>query len=147
MITKERLEELIKQKAIIYHKLCYGVEPIKAIDYDYEWYGLNDIFETKEEAELYLEFGDIQKIERLSLPSFEEFCREKSFNFSYYSKFNCFNYCKIKLVEENIEIEIIYNITTFTPDYVKGENVFKKECNMENYIEACRLAKKLFLGE
>ena len=107
MIKKERLEELIEQGAKIYdkyanHLMLFNFEQKDDVgfyshktyiknghlvcecigDYDYHFeYCLEDLFETKEDAEEYAEFGNITRIERLELPSWEEFNKVSVFTF------------------------------------------------------------------
>ena len=150
MIIKERLEELIKEQATIYFitsepfiagaSSFIGIQEIKynAIPtfWKKHWEDYKDwMYETKEEAEWYLEFGNITRTETLKLPSWEEF--NKNSYFQFVSK----DMSNIVLAESGyLEID----------EYIDGEFIqtyFHKEMNKENYIEACRMAKKLFLGE
>ena len=156
MITHKRLKELIKQGAKIwcicdytYHKS----KPNKKIEYydlssedvcmspaELRNYGLriynslgywNDVryenlFETKEEAEWYKEFGCIERTERLELPTWEEFNKQPEFYFDAYT-----------LIKINDKILLKDSFK----DYVY------KEFTKENYTVACRKAKELFLGD
>lgn len=160
MITDERLKELIKEKATIYYivktSFIAGVsnfveveelnltENHKILNSDKEYiclYGdtgyrikLENIFETKEDAEFALRYKRIPKTEYLDLPTWEEF--KKLGEFTFYG----FHQGKIKMFysisDDNIKID------TGIDWYV-----FSKKYNKENYIKACRLCKKLFLGE
>lgn len=90
MITRERLNELVKQGATIYVE-CWGkTKKLDLNDLEYMevedddiYYELTDntarttdlehLFETQEEAEWYKEFGNIVRSEVLDLPTWEEF--------------------------------------------------------------------------
>lgn len=161
MITKERLKELIEQRAIIYrvgmcfifdYKLdkTYYIEDNNLVqsfcefddDVVTRYLGtFDELYETKEEAEWQLEFGNIQRTEILSLPSWEEFCEwdklipNYSFKFTSKAKEHFMLY-----LWEHKEI-FIWSIDDRAYYRCWGEAI------KENYIEACRLAKKLFLGE
>lgn len=146
MITKEHLEELIKEKATIYYK--GGIKKPQFYKWsgywftDYSifheklniWYELKDLFETKEEAEWYLKFGNITRTETLKLPSWEEFKEIRFVEFFY----NEYDYM---LQYQNISQKIAVYDRNNKGDY------FLMEATKENYIEACKLCKKIFLGE
>lgn len=154
MITKERLVELIEQGATIYGKIYGDILAIELskknkpeIKYDdrldvyctsNEWRNKMQfcyLCETKEEAEWELEFGNITRTETLKLPKWEEFNKNSYFQFVSKDMSNV-------VLAESSYLEI--------NEYIDGEFVqtfFHKEMNKENYIEACKLAKKLFLGE
>ena len=149
MISRERLEELIEQEATIYDPdtMWESIGEIKLnkkmkvkdgrLDGDLGDLGLKgamcscfvrleDLVESKEEAEWIIEFGCITRTERLELPTWEEFNNQPEFYFDDYT-----------LVKINDKILLK---DTFE-DYVY------KEFTKENYILACRKAKELFLGE
>ena len=166
MITKERLEELIKEEkgcyilanayTIGYIHLNKRYEPIiktnedgynlwvfTSNEYDFRDC-INDynLFETKEEAEWYLEFGNITRTETLELPSWEE-VQEML-------KVDC-NECQIV---EKYNIKLYLEVNRYIPiqiklfvDYGTYYEKFNWNLSKENYIEACRMAKNLFLGE
>ena len=94
MITKERLEELIEQGATIYsldtkyygcvkylelenklEKLEFNqIEEVKLFITDngwWHWFSLKDLYESKEDVDEILEFGNITRMERLELPSWD----------------------------------------------------------------------------
>lgn len=140
MISKERLEELIEQGATVYYPIPYGANNIKltklyrVYDWNNELYlfvgdtnycPLSILFETKEDAEWYKEFGCIERTERLDLPTWEEFNNQPEFYFDDYT-----------LVKINDKILLKDGFE----DYVY------KEFTKENYILACRKCKELFLG-
>ena len=153
MILKERLEELIKQGATIYNissKKYVGQRKLDRfawIDDDClcfdkteypEMAYLQNLFETKEEAEWELEFGNITRTETLRLPSWEYWQKVSKYGMyamSFFDKEN--HYCELQILETIKVVKWGYGRT------VEFENSVSKE----NYIEACRLCKKLFLGE
>lgn len=157
MISKERLEELIKEGATIYDIFLGNIYFVdltmakyydvpKYIEYKNNYYDCNltrdiqDLFETKEEVEWELEFGNITRTETLNLPTWEELQKdlEKCPDGEYVIVDNyriTFTYYKPS------RFELISNCDYYTCDnYNFGST-------KENYIEACRVAKKMFLGE
>lgn len=156
MITKERLEELIEQGATIYvyNRKYIGCCSLKnAFDCDDEILYLDDkddgeieyltnLFETKEDAEEYAEFGNITRTEKLTLPSWEEFSKwDKSVKF--YNKQNKYSmYVFVKNKNTNNCRIIIY-----ADDGEQDWIVFQQPLSKENYDEARRLCVKLFKGE
>ena len=157
MITKERLEELIEQGATIWGVTDYtyhSSKPYKRIEYwdlghmstfyknnideffENNWN--SEFFETKEEAEWHLKFSNITRTETVSLPSWEELnndlkdCPDGEYVIVDDDKVT-FTYHKLK---EKSKLTIIESLDAIEFDATK-----------ENYIKACELAKKLFLGE
>lgn len=160
MIEKERLEELAKKEAIIYkiekeiliagYSSTLKIIPIK-LDKDFlniKMYDvLNDLFETKEEAEWVLEFGNITREEKLSLPKWEKIKYDDIgyFIYKFHIKNNYNFFGKLMLWKMNNGTGKIV-----VEEMVQGwqEKIyFEKPLTKENYIEACRLCKQLFLGE
>lgn len=171
MIEKERLKELIEQGATIYAvTLDDEVGFINFIDYEGKilenvlkfrvktkpdlsnWYGceanwsddisLNMLFETKEEAEFSLEFQNIPRTETLNLPLFNNLPERLYIPFVRFNK------------EENIWLAYVLDIDSdeiailFKDiDERVYDCIFQKPVTKENYLEACKMAKKLFLGE
>lgn len=150
MITKERLEELIKQGATIYKLIeneileynifnnpdlrsAYKVVNNELFFSNVIMTKLEDLFETKEDAEFAQEFKDIKRMEVLNLPTFEELKKFERFDF------------KAK------------DGHRYTIHFISGSNIlvivgiFKNEyygeATKENYIEACKIVKNLFIGE
>lgn len=163
MITKERLEELIRQGAII-----YGItddEELVEIKCEYlhhpkllssgelcrEWcvvydrdggscvftvnFDFSNIFETKEDAEFALKYQNITRTETLNLPTFEEFCKYEYIDFLTSKGKHCW-------------LEICLESPTSRFRMAEG-SMFTHiwDLTKENYLEACELCKKLFLGE
>lgn len=153
MITKERLKELIQQRATVYANGVGEIELIPENDIEiyengndsYILYAFEpnrkykneifaeELFETKEDAEFSEEFQNITRTETLSLPTFEEFKKFERFEFK---------------AKDGHQYTIHY-ISGFKTLAITGiiENKYYGEATKENYIEACKIAKKLFLGE
>lgn len=164
MIDRERLKELMKQNATIYgiskdneiivihsqyihHPKKFGTNiEIKKIlniayvdmDENTKVFEVNEhnVFETKEEAEWYLEFGNITRTETLSLPNYTV-----AINYIDTEKFILADNSSFKfLLLSNPNNIIIINKQN-------GNQIFSKPLTKENYIEACEKAKELFLEE
>ena len=171
MITKERLEELIEQGATIwFYEDLIGIEIIdlKEKGYKYEigvadaddrehllktsiskygksiddWWWFSGLFETKEDLDWYIEFGCIERTERLELPTWEEFSEMSSFIFENKDGINLEMaiWCCDR---EDLQIKTI-KITNFNDWNIR---LFEQPLTKENYTIACRKAKELFLGE
>lgn len=155
MISKERLEELIEQEATIYDPdtMWKSIGEIKLnkkmkikdgrLDGDLGDLGLKgamcscfvpleDLVESKEEAEWIIEFGCIERTERLVLPTWEEFKNDGEFSF---------------LDKQGFEWNLYSPDDETRISLVGGYNHFEYEYSKENYTLACRKAKELFLGE
>lgn len=161
-ISKERLEELIQQNAIIWHddweeikldkntcevcevKTFSGKHLYWCLDFEYEWNNekhhtqcnLDELEEDVEKGRWEQEFKRIPRTDYLDLPTWEEFNKS--------SKLVRFrdkegNRCRIEGYCDdtgNGFIDVVVGIHgIFTEDYTK-----------ENYTLACRKAKELFLG-
>lgn len=153
MISEERLEELIKQGATIYDVCWYNVYEEKlgsnhfvgiaddeiSLMQRYNGYErelidhAKNLFETKEEAEWFAEFGDIERTERLELPTWEEFKNKDCVSFITKTgkTVYIFNY--------DFDNEIYISDTWYISE--------KFEYSQGGYTLACRKAKELFLGE
>lgn len=159
MITPGRLKRLIKQEATIYNRygeiklkrengyyydvddcLMFMKETNNAEDkVEYAW-ECGFLFENKEDAEWELEFGNITRTETLKLPRWEEIYEVANKNILYMRggyigtiEGNRYpNFDERKIIIKKIWSDAI---------------LFNKPLTKENYIEACRLCKKLFLGE
>lgn len=151
-MTRERLGELIKEKADVYYVnllqqkvVKYGLNETAYIGQNLET--LNDelyfkgscwsrrfeqLYETKEQAEYALRYQNIERVERLSLPTWEEV-----------------NDCDYGIEFGNdyyLETHKNGNIRVYS-NFAIGEDVFYKPLTKENYLEACEICKKLFKGE
>ena len=150
MITRERLEELAKKCIPVYAVTSYDVFKIETCDPKIGLMGnfvnwvveldgisyrlnahLNDIYETKEDAEFALEFQNIPRTETLNLPTWKKFKKDESFQFSdkYGSDWDLYIYSSGIIVLLN------------------GNKTYYFNNSKQGYLEACKIAKKLFLGE
>lgn len=161
MITIERLQELIDKKEKIYYMqqndingVWIPLENVSIEENTYKelvlrnsgigWYlgcpqsysinslPLQDLYETKEEAEFTKEFKNITRIETLNLPTFEELKKFERFDFK----------------AKDGHRYTIHFISGFNTLAITGiiKNEYYGEATKENYFEACRIAKNLFLG-
>lgn len=159
MITKERLEELIEQGAIIYNKYGYKIDLAEKDNFienifniyfkveqnklyrmnkdlkiiEEEWY-LQNLFETEEDARWELEMT-ATRTETLKLPNFVEVENDDWLDIDFTNKY-----------KEMCEI-IIKNGIILIHNKIRVKTYFRKELTKENYIEACKLCLKLFKGE
>jgi len=156
MITKERLEELIKKDASIYG-IDYGrylmAEIVNINTKDLHYCGSNDnfqyvykengdcylyefsekeLFEAKEDAEFHKEFKRIPRTEYLDLPTYEKFLIDKEFYFN--SKAG--SEVGLLIVGNQIFIKLTW-----------GGAYYAKKLSKENYRHACVIARELFLGD
>lgn len=156
MIEKERLEEIIKNKGVVWVYSTYskpyrilpitfnGEREINPHTFCLNW-NVKNIFETKEDAEFYAEFGCIERIEKLELPTWEEFDKNE------YVEFVGKDGTKLVL-EKTLTIDCDrepisdYVLEILVNDY-DHRLLFEAEYTKENYTLACRKAKELFLGE
>ena len=160
MISKERLEELIEKSATVYATGLGEIELIPENDISIYENGNNgyilyvlepnkkykneifdeDLFETKEEAEFSLEFQNITRTEILNLPTWEELNKKVDtipnmfWQIAKCSEFILF--LQTDKILNNSQIILRGNDDTYNWSLTK-----------ENYLEACKIAKKLFLGE
>ena len=160
MISKERFEELKKETQIVFYILnnsisilrldeTYGIsteeynkthncKPQLFHNYNGIFQNICDVeelFETKEDADFALKFKRIPKTEYLDLPTWEEFNSEdKLAAFTVYPH----NYHLLK-VGNYIYLRSFYG--------QGGMDIFNKPLTKENYLEACELCRKLWLGE
>jgi hypothetical protein len=158
MITKTRLEELIKQGATIYEVKYGNVNPVSLKNkirfiskkypvivfeprpnekYKHHKYFKN-LFETLEEAEWHKEFGCIERTERLELPTWEE---AENINKYIICEFDWYRLlmCPADNIGDTgwIGIDSGGNCELYHWD----------NANKENYLKACQKCKELFLGE
>ena len=155
MITKERLEELIKEGAVIYDIFRGDIYPVNLLslikygDIGFEYHNdyyhcdicrtLSDFYETREDAEWEIEFGRIVRTERLELPTWEEISRDlQNVSVGTYIVREFDDYILFVLFRMSGKKEIYIRSTI-------GEEFW--EFTKGNYTLACRKAKELFLGE
>ena len=142
MITKERLEELIGENIYIY-EIENGSSKIKVCNLSElnhnnininAWLKCSKLFETKEDAEFALRYKRIPKTEYLDLPTWEEFKKDRYVNF----------FCKDN--EYMLQYLNLSNKISVFERNNKGD-YFEKKATKENYLEACEICRKLWLGE
>lgn len=157
-ISKERLEELIEQGATIWTndfeeikldkntcevcevKTFSGEHLYWVFDFEYEFNNvkynakidLDELEEDVEKCKWQREFGCIERVERLKLPTWEEF-DDKTFIWFVDKNQNqcCLYYRKCAK-------QIVINVS--------GEVIEIGELTKENYLIACMKAKELFLN-
>lgn len=147
MITKERIDELIKNKAKIYgisksgEVFCLGLKfrehtlnNKKWLENKYEVYG--KFYENKEDAEFVAKYHT-SRVEKFEPPTLEEFKQGKFYHFI--SK-DCFYSLSPNLVHGEV---VIYESVHGGGNFI----VYKQPLTKENYIKAVEKARKLFLGE
>lgn len=148
MITKERLEELIKEEKYVFSTWGGEIKYFKP-DEDYltirQRY-LEQMFENEEDAKEYLKYGNVKKTVELVMADWNDV------------KNTTHGYCG-SFWEENILYELIieggevyirmtdYYYSEFENQFNRENYEFKKEFNKENYNEARDLFVKLFMGE
>ena len=151
MITKDRLEELIKQGATIWTKDLHFLELNKndcfmnsknLLQFGNFHYTNDYLFETEEDAHWELEMT-ATKTETLKLPKFEELAKELDV---------------ISFIRYNEEMEslVLYELYTHNNEICvlfrelyddASDCLFRQPLTKENYIKACKLCLKLFKGE
>lgn len=148
-ISRERLEELIKQGATIWVRNDYQTYEINTsyfVNIDIigdvlycgaEMVYLDYLYETKEEAEWVLKYH-ATRTEELNLPMWEDFKNSKIKWIGFWSK-----------TYDNYWLYLRYNkirlICVLDDGYEITEQTWK--ATEENYIKACDLCIKLFKGE
>jgi hypothetical protein len=169
MISKERLEELIEEEATIWSNAYGKTHRIMlnstndVLDENILWrhrnkecirkYHINTLYETKSEAEFDAKYKRIPRTEYLDLPTWEEAEIEELVKIS-----NNRNYCwyLIKSFTDKKNNEMFEFSLSKDDDqfYLSVNNedssykdLFDKPLTYENYLEACELCKKLFIGE
>lgn len=109
---------------------------------------IEEMYETKEEAEEFLEFSNIQRTQKLKLPLWNEMQNKHYIRvefrildrFGEYNEICVFSYNRDHEKYNNLEI-------TIWNEDENNEEIFNKPLTKENYDEARRICKKLFLGE
>lgn len=176
-ISKERLAKLIKTNSIIYY-LKFDNEIIqielksdfyvlqgtltdnKLSKYPRKYYELGNLYETKEEAEEYAEFGNVTKTETLKIPNYKqiEICMDnmKRFGLNHSDRVLARIITKdsiyyLKLCKD-LDIFAFQLKQTYIGDDLCEQlsSKFPKslgKVTKENYNEARRICVKLFRGE
>lgn len=78
-----------------------------------------------------------KQTETLSLPSWEEIKKKFKNNHKFGGH----------LIVEFDDIQLMIFIDNYSKKFIELTNQHRKPLTKDNYIEACKLAKKLFLGE
>ena len=101
-------------------------------------------FDTKEEAEWQIEFGNITRTETLELPTWEDLQSKTE----HYIRFNTKRWTKCWLA---IDMPYKNDVGKILITYADTDNnyhiIYDKRLTKENYTRACRKCKELFLGE
>lgn len=164
MINADRLNELIKEEAVIYIdtpekyyidyvgpyskkvKLSKKTDEIKADEYNdkYLWqhylpYAIKNLYETKDELMFERRFKNIRKFNYLSLPTWNEIKDKIGTICTFYGSGKIY------------DISILYD-DTYSNKYIclqPQDYECKKfaQLTKDNYIKVCRKAKRLFLGK
>lgn len=158
MIEKSRLEELIKQGAIIYtlkkgevYELPFEPGLYEKISVDEKFLYIKDycsftdiipfegLYETRKRAEWASKYQRIPHTEWLDLPMWEEFCKNNKTICFMAKDWQCYELGFAFGDAENICLDKV----------VLGVNTNQKtwKATEENYIKACALCVKLFKGE
>ena len=154
-ISKNRLEELIKENATIYclgggkHKLTEddfvsrieGEDALMSFDnlgfYENVDY-LKNFFETEEQAEWALKYHKT-RTEELNLPMWEDWHRVNKIGMYAMSfRDKKYAYCELMVFPDEIKV---------TRQAYGLEVLFDEPNTEENYEKACNVALKLFIGE
>lgn len=153
MISRERLEELIENNGTVYcvldnvYKITLDKRYFCILGNYLQWSTvlnklmprrtphIDDIYETKEDAEFVKEFKNITRTETLNLPTWEEL---KIID-------------EIKIYGENGKQYLVqadeYDISVYASDGYDFMLYKQFDRTKENYLEACKMVKKLFLGQ
>lgn len=95
------------------------------------------LFENKSEAEFVAKYKNITRTETLDLPTWEEVKSNKRHNLAIFYR----NHNEIQFYIKN-------NIYIVSFDFDGNINfILKDEKTKENYLKACEVCKKLFMGE
>lgn len=147
MITKEKLQELIEQGATVYSSSftiddmpgdiwltgdCSIENNILNVMNSREngSYNIENLYEHKADAEWDLEFENVEKRIKFVKPK----------PFKKLGKWPTFIY-----ENHGFSMEKGYGGRLYV--YYKDNSIYRNAFNEENYTEACRLIKKLFMGE
>lgn len=169
MISKKRLKELIKQKATIWSvdwdkiilnensKICkcysdfaknnlveYCLYALVECDNVYHDMDCDTLYETEEEMNWQLEFGNITRTETLNFPTWEELQNKKEFYLGFNNKEGIVRY----YLAIDMPYQKDYGAILISYSDTNNDTVicFDKIATKENYTLACRKAKELFLG-
>ena len=108
--------------------------------YLYEFFN-EDLYETQEDAEFAKEFKNIEHTETLDLPLFDNLPENFDISFVRFDKeMDC--WIIYELYIEFNEICILFRDVTEEA----SDCIFREPLTKENYLEACKISKNLFLG-
>lgn len=130
MITKERLEELIKEEKYVWSTWGGEIKYMKP-DEDYLTLGqryLEQMFETEEDAKFALRFKRVPRTEHLDLPTWEEFYNSG----------------------KSVVFRDAYGDIQELKQYSREIYINEQCCGYltkENYLKTCEICRKLWLGE
>lgn len=151
MIEREKLEEILKNNGKIYHIIEYKgelatvknkAEDYNAIDLLYLFINgdKNQWFETKQDAEFALKYQNITRTETLSLPTWEEVEND-------YIEPNIILFHRF-MKKDNTEAELVVDCFENKIEVLGVGGAYNIwEATKENYLKACEICRKLFLGE
>lgn len=160
MIEKQRLQELIEKGATVYyikHRNGAYIKPLKLEkDYKAEFIYKNlmldekDLYEYEHDAIHAIKYVNMKRDEKLSLPFWSEI--ESGYLGNGLKKRDLFykeirNKSGVFAVYINLSGRYIEIIKLGNSGSPSNEVIFSKPFNEENYTKACRLIKKLFMGE
>ena len=145
MIKKERLEELIEKGAMIYvvnNKVVFEEKLNKHYTHDVLkdcvcWWSIprkrwffKDCFETKEDAEWYVKYGEVTKTETISFPTYEKIMQDLEGKTGTYTIIDASNV----LLEVNLGKHYVDQIYLYT-----NEDKFNWNLSKEGYEQACEM--------
>lgn len=148
MITKERLEELIEKGVTVWRSMCGDIHKIRLdkryffcddnklcwhtiaklmprlfVDFEY-------LFETKEDAEWYVKYGEVTKTETISFPTYEKIMQDLEGKTGTYTIIDASNV----LLEVNLGKYYVDQIYLYTK-----EDKFNWNLSKEGYEQACEM--------
>lgn len=153
MITRERLEELIKQGALIYLvssidnevysmqlNSYFTINSRCLVDEGGYWYKLDELFETKDRAEWALK-TTTERTERFEPPMWEDIENYYRFVFVNYENGYLEEYSFELLKEQDDKAKDGGYISIWTVD---NDIYYRNTATKENYIKACEIVRDLF---
>lgn len=155
MISEERLAELLKTNSTIYTiyggyvseiELVFGSDEIEKnhlVELSVnKWgnthtsYTFDMLFEDRLEAEEFLKYGNVTRIEKFPYVSWEEFCKDGHLQFLNFAHKWCCIY---------MDKDFLYLVRYYGKRH--RETYMKLNVSKENYLKALDIAVKLFKGE
>lgn len=147
-ITRERLEELIEKGVEIYsiYESPFDKPCVSYIE-------LDKLFETKAEVEFVAKYKNIERTEYLDLPTWEEAEIDKlveisnNQNYSWYLIKSFTDKKNNEMFEFSLSKDDDQFYLSVNNEDGSYKDLFCKPLTYENYLQACELCKKLFIGE